>query len=389
MARKRRGRGEGAVFFSQSKNSWVARAIIGLRPDGKPLLKEVTAQTKGEVLAKMRKAEEDARAGRVGDTVKMTVGQYLAHWLENTAKPSVEPGTWTSYERCVRLHLTPRVGGISLLQLRPLHVEALFAQMQRDGVSGGNTKKVSEVLSTALEHAVRVEMLPSNPAAPVAKPKTDGEEIVPFTQEEIDRICLAAAEHRLEALFVLAICTGAREGELLGLGWDHVNLDERTIFIQRTLDHSANGFRLKEKPKSERGRRVVDLPSFAVQALAEHRKRMLKEGLLSAPVLFCTKTGHFISKSSFIKQVHRPMLVRASVPYRKFHTFRHTHVSRLLAAGESLVDVAQRVGDRPEVILKTYAHWIPGAGKRIAGRLEEMYGGANRQGGVKVESAKG
>jgi integrase len=374
MARKRRGRGEGAVFYSERKNCWIARAIIGVKSDGKPLLKEVSAQTKGAVLSKMRKAEDDAKAGRIGDTAKLTVGQYLDHWLENTAKPSVELSTWTSYERCVRKHLKTRIGGILLAQLRPLHVEALFAEMQRDGNSGGNTKKVSEVFSTALEHAVRVGLLLSNPAASVAKPKSAGEEIIPFTPDEILQIRLAVMGHRLEALFALAISTGAREGELLGLGWDHVNLDGATLFIQRTLDQSAHGFRLKEKPKSERGRRVVDIPPFAVQALAEHRKQMLKEGNLSAPVAFCTRTGHFLSKSSFIKQVYRPMLAKANVPYRKFHTFRHTHVSELLSRGENVVDVARRVGDRPDVILKTYAHWIPGSGKKIASRLEEMYG---------------
>jgi integrase len=374
MARKRRrGRGEGAVFYSEGKACWVARTTIGAKPDGTPHIKEVTARTKGEVLARVRKAQEDARAGRIGEAAKLTTGDYLDHWLTNTSKPSVEPGTWSSYERCVRLHLKPRIGGILLQQLRPVHVEALFAEMVRDGMSGGNAKKVSEVLSTALEHAVRVELLSSSPAAQVPKPKAAPKEVLPFTPDEVLNIRLAVMGHRLEALFALAISTGAREGELLGLGWEHVDLEGATISIQRTLDPAKGGFRLK-KPKSERGRRVVDLPRFAVLALAEHRKSMLREGNLQAQVVFCTKTGHFISKSSFVRQVHAPLLARAGVPYRKFHTFRHTHVSELLARGVNVVDVARRVGDRPEVILKTYAHWIPGAGKQIATKLDAMYG---------------
>jgi integrase len=187
------------------------------------------------------------------------------------------------------------------------------------------------------------------------------------------RIRLAVMGHRLDALFALAISTGAREGELLGLGWEFVDLENGTISIQRTLDQSAAGFRLKE-PKSKRGRRVIDIPRFAVQALAEHRKAMLKEGNLSAPVVFCTRTGHFMSKSSFIRQVFAKMLAKAEVLYRKFHTFRHTHVSELLSRGESVVDLARRIGDRPEVVLKTYAHWIPDSGRQIASRLEELYG---------------
>src|SRR5262245_8682421 len=94
MARRRRGRGEGAVFYSESKRGWIGRAVIGVKPSGKPLVKEVMARTKGEVLAKMRKAEEDAREGRIGDAAKMTTGQYLEHWLNNVAKPTVGLSTW-------------------------------------------------------------------------------------------------------------------------------------------------------------------------------------------------------------------------------------------------------------------------------------------------------
>ena len=323
--------------------------------------RKVSAKTKGEVLVKLRKAEEDARAGRIGDAAKITVGQYLDHWLNNASKPTIEPGTWNAYRSVVENHLKKRIGGLRLVQMRPLHVETLFAELQRDGVSGGNARKISEVLSSALEHAVRTEMLPSNPAASVAKPKSAPEEIVPFTPDEILQIRLAIMGHRLEALFALAISTGARQGSCSDSRWEHVDIDNGVINIQRTLDQTGGSFRLK-KPKSERGQRLIDIPRFTVDALAEHKRLMFKEGNLSAPVVFCTRTGHFMSNSSFIRQVHTPLLARAKVTYRKFHTFRHTHVSELLARGESVVDVAQRIGDRPEVILKTYAKFLPGAG---------------------------
>jgi len=373
MAKRRRGRGEGTVHWSEAKGCWRARAIVGQKPSGAPRYKEVTAKTKGEVLAKMRQAEADAKAGR--GTSGDTLGAYLLDWLNNVSKPSVDVSTWASYERCVRLHMIPRVGGVRLAQLRPAHIESLFASMHQDGVSGGHAKKVSEVLSSALEYAVGSGRLPANPAASVPKPKPDAKEIQIFTPAEVQRIRQAAQGHRLEAMFVLAIATGAREGELLALGWEHVDLDAGTIAIRRTLDQIDGRFVLKEKPKSKRGLRDVHLPRFAVAALLAHREAMRAEGHLSAPVVFCTSTGNFIGRSNFVRKVHRPLLAKSEVPYRKFHTFRHTHVSELLARGESVVDVAQRVGDSVEVILRTYAHFIPGAGKKLAGRLDEMYGG--------------
>src|SRR5262249_26086773 len=154
-----------------------------------------------EALRKKRLAEDAARAGALsGDNGNLTVGDYLEHWLQNTSKPSVEITTWTSYERCVRLHLKPRIGGVKLRDLRPTNVEKLFADMRRDEVSGGNAKKVSEVLSSALEHAARIGLIPFNPAAPIPKPKTDGELIVPFDKSEVKRILMASADHKLEAL---------------------------------------------------------------------------------------------------------------------------------------------------------------------------------------------
>jgi integrase len=371
--KRRRGRGEGAVFFSESKQCWIGRAIIGVLPDGTPERKEVSAKTKGEVLDKIKKAEEDARAGHTAEADHMTTGQYLQHWLDNVSKPSVSPTTWERYEQCVRLHLTPRIGGVRLDRLRPVHVEALFAKIQRDGISAGNAKKVSEDLSTALEHAARVGMISTGPAAPVPKPRREEEEIVPFTADEVLNIRLAAMGNRLDALFALAVSTGAREGELLALGWEHLDLDRGAMTAARTLGVIKGGFLVKE-PKSKRGRRVVELPRFAVDVLLGHRKRALAEGTVAAATVFCTRTGGFISKSSFIRQVYKPLLVKAGVAYRKFHTFRHTHVSELLARGESVVEVARRVGDRPDVILKTYAHFLPDQGKKIASRLEEMYG---------------
>ncbi len=373
MTRKRRVRGEGAVFFSEAKGAWIGRAIIGVKPNGQPLYKEVSARTQGAALAKKRQAEEDAKAGRLTTGKPMTVGEYLTHWQDNVAKPATRETTWASYERCIRLHLIPRIGGIKLNQLRPLQVEAMFADMAREGMSKGNAKKVSEVLSSALEQALRTGLIPINPASAANKPVPEEEEIVPFTVDETRAILQETRGHRLEAMIALAIGTGAREGELLGIGREHIDLAKGTLSIQRSLAVVKGGFHLGE-PKSKRGRRVVDLPRFCVDALQRHLAILMAEDNLSAPVLFCTRTGNYISKSSFVRQVWAPLLQRASVTYRKFHTLRHTYISRELAHGENVIDVARRVGDRPEVILKNYGHWIPGDSTRSTSRLDALYG---------------
>jgi integrase len=385
MARKsRRGRGEGACFFNESKGWWVARVVVGRKPSGAAKYKEVTGKTKGIVLAKARAIENDVAAGRPVSDKPLTLSAYLDHWLAHSALPSVAPATYRSYERCIRLHVKPHLGGYQITELRPAHVERFFSERIAAGVSAGNVKKVSEVLSTALLHATRLGMISTNPAGPVPKPRSRGEGVVVFSDGEVQAILDAAGPLRLGPMIALAFGTGAREGELLALGWQHVDLAAGAVEFARSLDYDKGrgGFYFKE-PKSERGRRRVDLPRFAALALASHRQAMLKEGNIAATV-FCTKGGTPIGKSNFVRQIWKPLLAAAGVPYRKFHAARHTHASRLLMDGVSVPEVARRLGDTQETILRTYSHYIPGAGPDVARKLDGFYG--NRQGGVKVES---
>jgi integrase len=367
--KKRRIKGEGSLFFNKTKGLYIARAIVGYHPDGRVRYKECSGRTKIEALEKKREAEKKGARGL--DKEKTTLGEYLDRWLTDAVKPSVEETTYASYERCVRKHIKPRIGGFPLGELSATHVQGFFAELHKDEVSGGNAKKVGEVLSSALEQAVRDGLIPVSPASSVTKPKAERKEIQPFTSEEVKRILAAAASHRLHALFALAAGTGAREGELLALNWSDVDFKEGTLSIRKSLAQVKGGGRIKET-KSKRGVRVVSLPTFCIDALRAHRERMEVAGLLAAPV-FCTRTGGYLSKSSFVRQDHKPLLARAQVRYRKFHTFRHTHVSELLAAGESVVEVARRIGDSPEVVLKTYAHYLPSSSNHLASKIDRLY----------------
>lgn len=382
MKKRRRGRGEGAVFFSESKGCWVGRAVVGEKPNGGPKYKEVTARSKGELLLKLKVAAESGPASASG-----TVGEHLRRWLEAVARPTVEATTYATYERTVRVHLMPRVGGVRLADLTPARVEAVFAQLHADGVEGSLARKVRQVFQTALRSAVRKRLILSSPTDGLPCPKARQKDIEPFTPDEVRRAIDAArdalaagAAARYAAVFPLALATGARQSELLGLGWEHLDPGRAVMRVERSLCIVDGAFRLKV-PKSKRGRRTVTLPAFAALALAGHHARMAAEGKLAAPV-FCTSEGNFLDRS-MLRRLWQGLLIRAGVPYRKFHNCRHTHASQLLSLGVSLVEVARRIGDHPETVLRVYAHWMP-TDAQVPARLDELYG---RQGGVKVESA--
>ncbi len=374
--RRRRGKGEGSVFFDESRGTgglWVGRVLIGRKADGRPRYKEHTARTQQELIARMQATAASAAAGRPVSDKPATLSQWLDRWLAETAKPNVAPATYRSYERCVRLHIKPNLGGYEITELRPAHVTTFFSELQEAGMEAGNQRKVREVLSTALTRAVEHEWISANPAAFAKRSKAKSPRIVVFTDAEVKAILDAAATLRLGAMIALALGTGARQGELLALGWEHVDLAAGQVHILQSLDYdkARGGFYFKA-PKSDRGVRLVDLPAFAVDALTRHRASMEGEGNIEAPV-FCTKTGNPIGKSNFVRQIWTPLLAAAGVTYRKFHTARHTHASRLLIEGVSVPEVARRLGDAQETILRTYSHYIPGNGAEVARKVDRFY----------------
>lgn len=174
-------------------------------------------------------------------------------------------------------------------------------------------------------------------------------------------------------LFITAVGTGLRQGELLGLTWADIDFDKGTLPVKRTLAEIKGQFIVKE-PKSKRSKRTVSLPPFVTDALREHRAKMLAEGNIAGPV-FCAKGGGYRRKSNMIRQAWKPMLKQAGLPAIRFHDLRHTHASLLLAAGESIKAVSQRLGHGTiDITLKTYYHLLPDADSSLSDRLQRMFG---------------
>ncbi|MFO0848372.1 MAG: site-specific integrase [Gemmataceae bacterium] len=361
----RRPRGDGAVFWSSAKECWVWRAVTGHKPDGGVAYTEGRAPTQAEALRRKQEAE---KGGRRPHADRETVGDHLDHWLADVARPNTRPNTWERYEQIVRLHLKPRIGGVPLAKLTVSRVVKLWADMGRDGVTAGNVKKCSEVFASALECAVAEEKIAVAPTRTAKKPKVTRPDVEVFTDDEVRALLTAAAADRLGALFVLAVATGAREGELLALEAADFDLDAGTVRITKMLDHRKGQFRL-HPPKSRNGLRTLSLPGFALTAVRQHLA-----GREPGPA-FTTRTGNYLAKTNFVRQDWAGLVEDAGVRYRKFHTCRHTLASRLLTAGVDVAEVARVLGDRIETVARTYAHWMHDPKRDTAARIEAIYGG--------------
>lgn len=358
----RRSPGEGQVFYSESKGVWIFRAPVGFHPDGRVRHVEGRGKSRADAAAKLKHLERT----HSGTSSTLTLSAYLARWLADVAKPNVRASTHQRYEAIVRVHIVPKIGGQRLARLTAAHCTAFFAELHRGKVTPGTIRKVAEVLATALEHAVNEGLIPTAPTRSAVKPRVDHKPVEVFTDDEIKRLLTLARPHRLYPLLALAVGTGMRQGELFALQWSDVAPDNSTVHVKRTLTAQGHGV-VSGSPKSRQGYRVLTLPAFVRSVLPARGP----DDSLVFPNQ--DRTGPIL-RQNFMWEVWRPLLKKAGIPFRVFHALRHTAASRLLAEGVDVPETARILGDRPDTVLKVYAHWIPGRGQDAADKMDRVYG---------------
>ena len=383
--RKRRGRGEGSIYFRPDDQTWVGSVSLGTGSNGKRRRRVYYGNSKAEVQQALRKAQSDHDTGMLADVTKLKVVEYLDRWLENTAKGRVQPRTWHRYEQMIRLRLKPTLPDIALSQLRSIHVEGAYTTIRLRGASPSVCQSAAEVLHSALRDAVRLKMIPFNPTEGVDRPKYRRPEMTALSREQALLFLEAASGDRLFALYVVALDTGMRQGELLALEWSDIDMAAGVVVVQRTLEDVNGALRVKE-PKTARSRRRIDLSGFAMETLHDHRKAMLAEGNARSPV-FCASEGGHLRKSNQRQRSFMPTLARANaleteraklagreptlLPRIRFHDLRHTCASLLLLADENVKVISERLGHASiQLTLDTYSHVLPTMGKRAAGKMD-------------------
>lgn len=392
--RARRGRGEASIFQRESDGLWVGTVSLGFDGEGKRIRRTVYGNTKAEVQKKLDSLRTEVRTGNLPEAGSLTVGQLLDRWLTSDEQKSATR-THEERERLIKNHLKPRLGGVKLSKLNALHVEGLYADMVRDKVGPFAIRSAADVLSIALNAAVRLKLISSNPAAAVKKPKTPKREMLCLNDAQAKTVLAAAASAPIGPLVVAALGTGCRQGELLALTWEDVDLKNGTLTVRRSLAQTKAGFVTKE-PKTSASRRTLTLPGFVVEALTALQALRLKAGLLDKPV-FCTRNGGYLCKKNVLR-AFRGVVAKANKGIRsaaeaaqddamadgeggvkpisekvRFHDLRHTVASLLLSKGHSLKAVSQRLGHaNPTMTLRVYAHTMPNDDAKLAEGLACM-----------------
>ena len=376
----KRGNNEGSITKLKD-GRYQARYTVHMAAGTKR--KAVYGKTRKEAAQKLTEAMAARDKGIVVDDKNLTVGVYLDSWLTDAVRGTIRESTYSRDKYLVENHIRPALGRVKLKNLNALHIQGLYRNRLDSGLSASTVQKMHHVLRKALTQAVRWDLIARNPADNVKAPTPTRKEMHPLSAEQVRRL-LQTADDRLQALYVLAIHTGMRCGELLGLRWEDVDLDAAppTIRVRRTITRKGNGGSYTfGEPKTKNSRRTIRLTPKAVEALHKHRARQAQEKLQAGPLyddqglIFAGEGGGLINPSNLRNRSFKPLLERAGLPQITFHDLRHTCASLLFQRNVHPKFVQELLGHASVVItLDTYSHMLPGMGGEAADAMDVALG---------------
>ncbi|MDP9371051.1 MAG: site-specific integrase [Chloroflexota bacterium] len=359
---RKRGHGEGTIY-QRPDGIWCGQVRLpGQR-------KTVYGKTRAEVQRKIRAIVADAEQGIMPAPERLTVAAFLERWLADDVS-RLDQYTVKNYSIYVRRHIIPKLGKIKLAQLQPAHVQGLYAAMQQRGLAPKTIRNAHGVLRTALGKAVAWGLVPRNVAALAAPPKAPSPEFRTLTVEEAKRIDRATQGNRWAPMLLLALTTGLRQGELLGLKWGDIDFAAGVLQVRRQYERDGTF----STPKASSQRRLdlaqAELRAFAIQREAQERDReRWGDRYIEQDLVFATHQGRPLMHRNVFREFKR-LLKKADLPGVRFHDLRHTNATLMLGQGVHPKVVQERLGhSQVGITLNIYSHVLPGLGREAIERL--------------------
>lgn len=359
---------------------------LGLGRNGKRKRLTVTVRgTKKDAERRERELLQQRDQGEIILPSKETLGRFLERWLTTIR---VEPTTKQRYAGIVQKYWTPVLGHLALSAVREYHIAEAENRWLAGRLSSSSVVQHHAVLHRALKMATRWRLLVSNPMEGMERPKLHQKPGQAFDLDQLDTFLRAIDGHPYALLFRLAVRTGMRIGEILGLTWSSVKLDASKAHL--TQQWNAN-LRMFKQVKGHRAQWPVDLDEELVSELRQARKDWLERRLRAGAawqdhdLVFCTDIGNVQSYSSVYHAFKRLLQAHGLPADFRLHDLRHTHFTHLLEDGTGVNTVQQRAGHAtPAFTLARYGHSLPGSQKAAA----ERFAAANRTRAAQRASAE-
>lgn len=382
---KRRGHNEG-TSYQRADGRWEWKITL---EDGSR--KSFYAGTQTQARNKAKAYLKELEDGLDPDKGKITVREYLERWLERTAKPRVRSSTFASYSSLINTHVLPRIGHKRLRTLSVADVNDMLTAItaERIPVSDTETKQktsgttanlVRATLRTAFTAAVRDGYMRQNVAGLADARQTRRQKVKPLEADDVKRFLQLTEKDRLHNLFVVAVHTGLRQGELLALTWDNIDLDDGVLFVTHTVT-AVDGKLTRTAPKTEQSERALKLSTPALAALKRQQGKITEMEQLATDrwqennLVFPSTVGTFLNGSN-VTHHFQQQLERHGFPKMRFHDLRHQTASILLSEGMDLFAVKEILGhSQIALTANLYGHLTKKLSEDAAARMGAALGG--------------
>lgn len=357
--KKRRGRGEGSIYQRESDGRWVGSVVVGYNAAGKPQRKVVYADAKEEARRLLNDLLQKVQAGDT-DLGAGTLSGKLDWWLNCNVKARVDPATYALHKQRVEQYILPKLGHYSVAAISEYMIRNWYDEMEKEGRSPDLRNKCGQLLRRCLDKCVSDGDIKTNPTRKLCLPRVTAEEMHPLDTEQARAFLAIASRHRLAALWLLALDSGMRQGEILALTWADVDFANGVVSVTKSVRTGDKGAARVKEVKTKASRRRIRVTRRTLDALAARRKQS------RGPLVFATsaRAAHYgqpryMNKANLTKSF-RLLLHKAGLPKVRFHDLRHTHATFALQATKNIKAVSSRLGHADvRVTLNTYAHYLP------------------------------
>ena len=358
---------------------YEARYTEGFDPrTGKQIQRSISDKSKKVVAQKLKAALAAIDAGTYKAPCKMTVAQWLDIWVAEYLN-SVKPLTKHNYNKQVQKHLKPALGAARLETLDTHTIQRFYNSLIASGLSPKTVKNVHGILHCALQQAIACDYIYRNPADACKLPKVTKPEIKPLEPEEIARLLKEAEQDDYCNLFIVAMFTGMRQGELLGLAWECVDFQSGIITVKQQLQCKDGNYFL-ETPKSGKNRTILPAP-IVMDALRNQLERQQKEQEQAGKMwdnqfnlVFTDALGKYLVRRTVVKHFKKISQRARISDDARFHDLRHSFAVSSLYAGDDIKTVQANLGHATaQFTLDVYGHVTQKMRQDSANRMQKFY----------------
>jgi len=376
---QRRAKGSGSVRERPTGSGrWQIRFKGSPGPDGFPTVQTETFKgSRRQADRRLRELVTMVESGNYAEKSQETVSEFLDRWLTTYVASNTAPSTQRGYEAVARRYINPTFGATPIQSLQPHQIQAMYAALLARGLSATTVLHTHRVLREALQHAIKWSLLTRNPADATDPPRPERHEMKMWDVATIRQFLDASSDNSYGAVYHLAVLTGMRRSELLGLQWKDIDMDNANLHVQRSLQRINGRGLVVSQTKTQKSRRAIALGTSTVDVLRGVRKKQLERRLSAGPVwndqdfVFTQANGRPLHPDKVSNEFHR-IVEGSKLPHLTLHGLRHAHATLMLAKGVHPKVVSERLGhSNVSITLDVYSHLLPGLQEAAAQAVDD------------------